>query len=344
MDGAAIANASRRRLEQERPPAKADLLAASNRRILFATPEMSDFVKVGGLGLVSAALPRALKSFADARVLIPGYREVIEGRSSLERVGELPGLADIPPCGLARWVARDGLVVYVLMCPELFLRAGTPYADCQGTQWADSDLRFARLSLGAAQMAGGLGDPTWTPDVLHLNDWPTALAAGYLEWLGIRASSVMTIHNLAFHGLFPPERLGRLGIPDRAFAQNGIEFHGKLSYLKAGIYYASHVTTVSETYAQEITRSETGCGLHGLLAGRAREGKLTGILERNRRRLGNCGGRRRPGPDRPRRVEGSERRRGAQFLWTGRQQGAAFCDHLPARPSEGRRPFDRGRR
>ncbi len=278
MDGAAIANASARRLEQERPPAKADSLAASNRRILFATPEMSDFVKVGGLGLVSATLPRALKSFADARVLIPGYREVVEGRSSLERVGELPGLADIPPCGLARLVARDGLVVYVLMCPELFLRPGTPYADCQGTQWADSDLRFARLSLGAAQMAGGLGDPTWTPDVLHLNDWPTALAAGYLEWLGIRASSVMTIHNLAFHGLFPPERLGRLGIPDRAFAQNGIEFHGKLSYLKAGIYYASHVTTVSETYAQEITRSETGCGLHGLLAGRAREGKLTGIL------------------------------------------------------------------
>jgi starch synthase len=250
----------------------------SNQRVLFVTPEMSDFVKVGGLGLVSAALPRALRSCADARVLIPGYREVIEGQSSLALVGELPGLAEIPPCSLGRLVAQDGLIVYVLFCPELYLRDGTPYADSQGSPWADSDIRFARLSLAAAQMAGGLGDATWTPALLHLNDWPTALAAGYLEWLGVRSPSVMTVHNLAFQGLFPPEGLSRLGIPDGAFVQNGIEFHGKVSYLKSGIYYASHVTTVSETYAREITRSETGCGLDGLLAGRAREGKLTGIL------------------------------------------------------------------
>ena len=278
MDCAAMADGSAKPPKNDRARPHADSLAPQNQRILFATSEMSDFVKVGGLGLVSAALPRALKGFADARVLIPGYREVVDGRSSLERIAELPGLADIPSCGLARLVAQDGLIVYVLLCPELFSREGTPYADGRGTPWADSDLRFARLSLGAAQMAGGLGDPTWTPAVLHLNDWPTAMAAGYLEWLGVRASAVMTIHNLAFQGLFPPERLGGLGVPERAFAQNGIEFHGKLSFLKAGIYYAAHVTTVSATYAQEITQCETGCGLHGLLAGRAREGKLTGIL------------------------------------------------------------------
>ena len=278
MGCAAIADGSGKPPEKERPRREADLLAPSNQRILFATPEMSDFVKVGGLGLVSAALPRALKSFADARVLIPGYREFVAGRSSLELVGELPGLADIPCCKLGRLVVPDGLIVYVLVCPELFLREGTPYTDPEGTPWADSDLRFARLSLGAAQMAAGLGDPSWTPAVLHLNDWPTAMAAGYLEWLGIRACAVLTIHNLAYQGLFARERLGGLGVPDRAFAQQGVEFHGKLSFLKAGIYYASHVTTVSETYAQEITRSENGCGLHGLLASRAREGKLTGIL------------------------------------------------------------------
>ncbi len=278
MGCAAIADGCAIPAERERPQGEADALASPDRRVLFVTPEMSDFVKVGGLGLVSAALPRALKSFADARVLIPGYREVVEGRPSLEIVGRLPGLADIPPCDLGRWVAQDGLIVYVLMCPELFLRAGTPYADAQGAPWPDSDVRFARLSLAAAQMAAGLGDPAWTPAVLHLNDWPTALAAGYLEWLGVRACAVMTIHNLAFQGLFPPERLAGLGVPDCAFAQNGVEFHGKLSFLKTGIYYASHVATVSETYAREITRSENGCGLHGLLAGRAREGKLTGIL------------------------------------------------------------------
>jgi starch synthase len=278
MDRAAIAHEGAKRVAKE--PQRPDAYGAeiSSRRILFATPEISDFVKVGGLGVVSAALPRALRRFADVRVLIPGYREVVEGRFPLERVGELPGLADIPSCELGRLTARDGLTVYALLRPELFARAGTPYADGEGRPWADADLRFARLSLAAAQMAAGLGDPSWTPAVLHLNDWPTAMAAGYLEWLGIRAPSVMTIHNLAFQGLFPRDRLAGLGVPEAAFSLNGIEFHGQLSYLKAGVYYASHVTTVSETYAREITRSEYGCGLHGLLEGRAREGKLTGIL------------------------------------------------------------------
>ncbi len=278
MDRAAVADGCEKRPPEERAASETDSPARSNRRILFVTPEMSDFVKVGGLGVVSAALPRALRGFADARVLIPGYREVVEGRFPLEFVGQLPALADIPSCKLARLVVQDGLVVYALVCLELFAREGTPYADARGAPWADSDVRFARLSLGAAQMAAGLGDPAWTPAVLHLNDWPAALAAGYLEWLGVRACAVMTIHNLAFQGLFPPERLAGLGVPDRAFAQDGVEFHGKLSFLKAGIYYASHVTTVSETYAKEITRVENGCGLHGLLAGRAQEGKLTGIL------------------------------------------------------------------
>ena len=278
MDDAAIARDGAMRIAKQQRRAHAHGLGRSSPRVLFVTPEMADFVKVGGLGVVSAALPRALKRFADARVLIPGYREIVQGRFPLERVGELPGLADIPSCGLGRLVAEDGLVVYVLLRPELFARAGTPYADREGRPWADADLRFARLSLAAAQMAAGLGDPSWTPAVLHLNDWPTAMAAGYLEWLGVRAPSVMTIHNLAYQGLFPREKLAGLGVPEGAFAQNGVEFYGQLSYLKAGVYYASYVTTVSETYAREITRLESGCGLHGLLEGRAREGKLTGIL------------------------------------------------------------------
>jgi len=250
----------------------------TRRRVLFVTPEMSDYVKVGGLGLVSAALPRALRRFADARVLIPAYREVIEAGHAAEIVADLPGLAEIPRCKVARLTARDGLVVYALVCPELYDREGTPYADSLGVAWGDSDVRFARLSLAAAQIAGGLGDASWTPDVLHLNDWPTALAAGYCEWLGVRAPSVLTIHNLAYQGVFAPHRLAALGVPDAAFSTNGVEFYGKLSFLKAGIYYASHVTTVSETYARDITRQETGCGMHGLLATRAQEGKLTGIL------------------------------------------------------------------
>ncbi len=196
----------------------------------------------------------------------------------LEIVGDLPGLAEVPACKLARLTAADGLVVYALVCPELYSRRGTPYADARGTDWADADLRFARLSLAAAQMAAGLGDARWTPRLLHLNDWPTALAAGYAEWLGVKTPTVLTIHNLAYQGLFSPKRMAALGVPEAAFSQYGVEFHGRLSYLKAGIFYASHVTTVSGTYAREITRRESGCGLDGLLATRAHEGRLTGIL------------------------------------------------------------------
>ena len=89
---------------------------------------------------------------------------------------------------------------------------------------------------------------------------------------------MLTIHNLAYQGLFSPKRMAALGVPEAAFSQYGVEFHGRLSYLKAGIFYASHVTTVSGTYAREITRRESGCGLDGLLATRAHEGRLTGIL------------------------------------------------------------------
>ena len=131
--------------------------------------------------------------------------------------------------------------------------------------------------LVAKQLTGGV-DPDWSADLLHLNDWPTALAPAYLAWAGARIPSVLTIHNLAYQGLFPREELGRLGVPDYAYRMDGVEFYGQLSFLKAGIYYASQVTTVSETYAREITTPESGCGMDGLLRTRAAQGRLAGIL------------------------------------------------------------------
>src|SRR5215207_4167854 len=114
--------------------------------------------------------------------------------------------------------------------------------------------------------------------LLHLNDWTSALTPGYLAWRGRPLPSVLTIHNLAYQGLFEAERLPRLGVPESAFQIEGVEFYGKLSFLKAGIVYSSHVRTVSSTYAREITTPELGCGLDGLLRVRADEGRLTGIL------------------------------------------------------------------
>jgi starch synthase len=247
-------------------------------RVLFVTPEIADFVKVGGLGEVSAALPRSLLSSYDVRVLVPGYRSVLARRDEMTIVGTLPRLADIPECGLGRVTTSDGLTIYVILCDELYDREGTPYNDAWGGDFLDNDIRFARLSLAAADMASGLGDPDWKPDLIHANDWPAALAPAYLQWRGVKAGSVLTVHNLAYQGVFEPHRLPALGIPDYAFSVDGAEFYGKLSFLKAGLFYASHITTVSSTYAQEITRQESGCGLHGLLADRAAQGRLSGIL------------------------------------------------------------------
>jgi starch synthase len=235
-------------------------------------------VKAGGLGDVSAALPRALKPQCDVRVLLPGYRQMLGKCFALEIVGHLDGLAGIPPCELAQVRMSDGLIAYVLLAPELYDRDGTPYGSAQGSDWGDNDLRFARLALAAADIAGGRAGLDWRPDLLHLNDWPTALAAGYAAWRDVPVPSLLTIHNLAYQGIFGRDCLGRLGIPAGAFHINGVEFHGKVSFLKAGIAFASELSTVSTTYAQEITTPEFGCGLDGLLRLRADQGRLTGII------------------------------------------------------------------
>jgi starch synthase len=258
--------------------ASVTFLRRSPQSILYVTSEMADFVKAGGLGDVSSALPRALSNLYEVRVLIPGYRQVLEAIGEVPVIGRLPGAFGLPPCDLGRLSTKDGLTIYVLLCPELYDREGSPYGNHQGLDWVDNDIRFGRLGLAAADIACGKGDPSWKPDLLHLNDWPSSLAPAYLAWRQQGTPSILTIHNLAYQGLFGRESLPRLGIPEEAFQVDGVEFYGKLSFLKAGIYYASSVTTVSSTYAQEITRPEFGCGLDGLLRLRAEEGRLTGIL------------------------------------------------------------------
>ncbi len=248
------------------------------KRILFVTSEFADLVKVGGLGDVSSSLPRALAKNHDVRVLLPGYRQILGQIENLTPVGSLPSHAGIPAAELAKFETSDGLTVYVVLCPELFDRDGSPYLDTDGRDFDDNDRRFARLCFTAADLAAGTADADWHADLVHANDWPTALTAGYLRWRGIHVPSILTIHNLSYQGLFGHERMGGLGIPDEAFSIEGVEFHNQLSFLKAGIFYSSHVTTVSHTYANEITTPEKGCGLDGLLRERASEHRLTGIL------------------------------------------------------------------
>src|SRR5262249_35543492 len=233
-------------------------------RVLFVTTEMEDFVRVGGLAAVSAALPRALRAWSDVRIILPGYRDVVEQFTHIEIVGQCAEMAEMPACALGRTSTRDGLPVYVLLCPQLYDRPGNPYGDESGRDWPDNDIRFGRLASAAAELAMGRLDRNWAADLVHANDWQAALAPAYLAWKGANIPSILTIHNLAYQGIFPRESLRRIGAPENSFHIDGLEFYDKLSFLKGGLVYASHLTTVSTTYPQKFTNPHLASRLQGL--------------------------------------------------------------------------------
>jgi starch synthase len=247
--------------------------------VLFVTSELAGLAKSGGLGDVAAGLPAALRAIGvNVRILLPAYRSALAQLPSITWAGRLPGRGAIPGCRIGQASLPNGLIVYLVHAPSLYDRPGTPYSTADGQDWPDNHLRFARLSLAAAEIARGRGRLDWTPDLLHANDWPSGLAPAYLRWDGCDVPSLMTIHNIAYQGIVPAGECPRLAIPDAAFDINGVEFHGALSFLKAGIFYARHVTTVSPGYAAEIVTPAHGAGLHGLLEGRQAQGELTGIV------------------------------------------------------------------
>jgi len=247
-------------------------------RVLFVTSEMAGLLKAGGLGDVAAGLPHALcEQGIDVRILIPAYPAVLGACSQMRIVGNLPGRARLPPCQIGRFRTAGGLIVYSVIAPGLYERGGSPYCRPDGSDWTDNDLRFGRLSLAAAQIGRGSGIG-WRPDMLHLNDWPGGLVPAYLHWDGTPVPTLLTLHNIAHQGVFPAGRRHALGIPETGFTINGIEFYGKVSFLKAGLYYADHVCAVSPTYAREITTEALGGGLHGLTRGLAERGQLSGIV------------------------------------------------------------------
>ena len=237
-------------------------------RVLFATPECAPLTKTGGLGDVSAALPAALRAQGnDVRVLLPRYRE-IDPAGAEER-------AQLRLLGMEVRVLEKGDCLLVDV-PALYDRDGNPYQDAAGVDWPDNALRFGLLSRVAALLAGSASPLAWRPEVLHCNDWPAALAPVYLHFEPARSGTVMTVHNLAFQGIFDAALLERLELPRATFAIEGVEFYGRLSFLKGGLVYADAISTVSPTYAREIQTEELGCGLDGVL--RERRGVLRGIL------------------------------------------------------------------
>jgi starch synthase len=244
--------------------------------ILFATSEMAPWVKTGGLGDVAAALPMALhQAGQDIRVLLPYYPALRQAFPDAPVIASLPSLAPALPSAQLRRAEADGLPLLLLDCPALYDRPGNPYLDAQGHDWADNGIRFGLLSRVAALLGQSASPLDWQADLVHANDWQTALAPAYLHYLG-GAASVITVHNIAFQGCFNEALLGQLGFPQHAWRFDGIEYHGQLSFLKAGLQLASQISTVSPTYAREIQHAHFGYGLAPLL--RHRQGHLRGIL------------------------------------------------------------------
>jgi starch synthase len=244
--------------------------------VLFATSEIAPWVKTGGLGDVAAALPAALdKARQDVRILVPFYPALRAAFPDAREVAALPSPAPALPA--ARLLAADsaGVPLLLLDCPELYDRPGNPYLDAQGHDWQDNAIRFGLLSRVAALLGQAHSPLGWRPDVVHANDWQTALAPAFLHYEG-GCASVMTVHNIAFQGCFGHDLLHGLGLPQRAWRFDGVEFHGHLCFLKAGLQFAQQISTVSPTYAREIQDPHFGYGLAPLL--RYRAGDLRGIL------------------------------------------------------------------
>lgn len=241
-------------------------------RIVYASAEVAPYSKTGGLGDVAGALPQALaRRGHEVLVVTPLYGGVRRERHGLRPIAA-------KALGRSLWEASpgDGVRVIFLEDEELYGRAGV-YGEAGG-EYPDNAARFGFFSQALLPVAEACGFEA--PDVLHLNDWQTGLAAVELaRWRGRRRGltrSVFTIHNLGYQGIFPKETVEELGLGWGGFTPQGYEFYDQLSFMKAGLSYSDRITTVSPTYAQEIQTPEHGFQLDGLLRSRAR--RLSGIL------------------------------------------------------------------
>ena len=243
-------------------------------KILHAAAEVFPLIKTGGLADVVAALPKALLDLgADVRLILPGLPAVLRALVSpivICEIGPLMGAAKVT-LKLGQ-VAGSGIPMYVVDAPYFYKRdslLGSPYVSPAGDQWVDNPQRFALLSWVAAHLALGELDEHWCPDVLHAHDWHAAMACAYVAANPARTvATVFTVHNLAYQGTFDGADFGLLGLASRFMSQQGIEFHGQCSFMKAGLNFADRITTVSPSYAREIMTPEFGCGVEGVIQAR----------------------------------------------------------------------------
>ncbi len=240
-------------------------------KVLSVASEAFPLIKTGGLADVVGALPGALAPHGvELTTLLPGYPALADAVKRARVVHQWPDLLGVAARLLSARLGDHPLLV--LDAPELFAREGGIYD--QPDDWR----RFAAFSRAAADIASG-AVPCLSYDLVHAHDWQSAMTPAYLRFApgpGTSAASVVTIHNIAFQGRFGAEIFPELGLPDEAFAIDGIEYYGGIGFLKAGLETADWITTVSPTYAQEIRDGRFGMGLEGLIS--AHRGRVTGIV------------------------------------------------------------------
>ncbi len=248
-------------------------------KVLIGASELAPYSKTGGLADVVSALARSLARIGiRTGVVTPLYRDLgpeqgpvaSRDRTLVARMG-----GEEAGCRVVECRPGENLSVYYLEHDGFYRREGL-YGE-RGADYPDNARRFLLLSRAAVELARSLD---WRPDILHLHDWQAAMAAAMLkaeQWRWADPPRVLlTIHNLAYQGIFPPEEWPLTGLPAEYFSMEGAEYHGRINFLKAGLAFADAISTVSPTYAREILGPQLGCGLDGLL--RRRRSRLSGIL------------------------------------------------------------------
>ena len=244
-------------------------------RILCAASEVFPLAKTGGLADVCASLPRALQELGHQVVIaLPAYpaaQDRLAEREPVVPLPELPGVELIPGR-----LPDGGPSVLLVDAPRWFERPGGPYGDATGRDWPDNAERFHGFARALCAIAGDRAGLGWRPDLVHCHDWQTGLVPALLRLEEQRPATVFTVHNQSYLGRFDRARFAALGLPEAWWHPDTLEFYGDFSFLKAGLVFADQLTTVSPTYAHELQQPEHGCGLDGLLRGRAAD--FTGIL------------------------------------------------------------------
>lgn len=245
-------------------------------KVLFVASESHPFLKTGGLGDVAYALPRALRQLGiDVRVIIPKYSKIAETyKSQMKQIATFNvqlGFSSVY-CGL-QYLEHDGIPFYFVDNEYYFDR---PMA----YSYDDDGERFSYFSKAVLESITYMGD--FAPDVIHCNDWQTAIIPVILKdhyrhlSLYNRIKTVFTIHNLRFQGIYPHSVLHNLlNLNDGYFSEDALKFHDSVNFVKGGIKFSDKVSTVSDTYAKEIQTPFFGEGLDGLL--KSRDWDLWGI-------------------------------------------------------------------